>query len=112
MREAAPGTVDAAVDTVGVDEAVDVSLALINDRQRIVSTVAFARAKQDGFQIVGAANPKSGPFRAAARAKILWLAAQGKLTVPIGQTFPLSETPAAVRALQGAHAYGKLALVP
>lgn len=112
VRGAAPGPVDAAVDTVGVDEAVDVSLALIKDRQRIVSTVAFARAKQDGFQIVGAANPKSGPFRAAARARILSLAAQGNLTVPIGQTFPLSETPAAVRALQGAHPYGKLALVP
>jgi NADPH:quinone reductase len=112
VRDAAPAGVDAAIDTVGVDEAVDVSLALVSDRQRLVSTAAFARAKQDGFQIVGAANPNSGPFRAAARPKILALAGQGKLTVPIGQTFPLSEAPAAVQALQGAHPYGKLALVP
>jgi NADPH:quinone reductase len=112
VRDAAPDGVDAAIDTVGVDEAIDVSLALVPDRQRIVSIAAFARAKQDGFQTIGATNPSSGPFRAAARPKILELAAQGELTVPIGQTFPLSEARAAVRALQGAHPYGKLALAP
>jgi NADPH:quinone reductase len=112
VRDAAPDGVDAAIDTVGVDEAVDVSLALVSNRQRFVSTAAFARVKQDGFQVVGAANPLSGPFRATARPMILELAAQGKLTVPIAQTFPLSEAPAAVQALRGAHPYGKLALVP
>ena len=70
------------------------------------------RARPDGFQIVGAANPKSRPFRAAKRQAILELAAQGKLTVPIAQTFPLNHAPTAVRALQGPHPYGKLALVP
>jgi NADPH:quinone reductase len=111
VRNAAPDGIDAAIDTVGVDEAVDVSLALVSDPRRIVSTGAFARAKRDGFQIVGAANPKSGPFRGAARPKIIALAAQGELTVPVGQTFPFGEAPAAVRALQGAHPSGKLALV-
>jgi NADPH:quinone reductase len=111
VRDAAPDGIDAAIDTVGVDEAVDASLALVSDRRRVVSTAAFTRAKRDGFQIVGAANPKSGPFRAAARAKIIELAAQSKLTVPVGQTFPFSEARAAVRTLQGPHAYGKLALV-
>lgn len=111
VRRAAPGGVEAAIDTVGVDEAIDVSLALVSDRHRIVSTAAFGRVKRDGFQIVGAANPRSGPFRAAARKAILDLAARGKLTVPIGQTFPLSDAPRAVEALQGKHPYGKLALV-
>jgi NADPH:quinone reductase len=111
VREAAPDGIDAAIDTIGVDEAVDVSLTLVSDRRRIVSTAAFARARQEGFQIVGAANPRSGPFRAAARRSIIDLAAQGKLTVPIGQTFPLSEARRAVAALQGPHPYGKLALV-
>jgi NADPH:quinone reductase-like Zn-dependent oxidoreductase len=111
VRAAAPQGIDAVIDTVGVDEAVDVSLALVADRQRIVSTAAFARFKRDGFQIVGAVNPESGPFRAAARPKILALAARGMLTVPIGQTFPFGEALAAVRALQGPHPYGKLALV-
>ena len=112
VREAAPDGIDAAVDTVGVDEAIDVSLTLIPDRQRIVSTAGFARAKQDGFQIVGAANPRSGPFRARARPKILGLAAEGRLTVPIGQTFPLDDAPKAFEALIGRHPYGKLALIP
>jgi NADPH:quinone reductase len=112
VRGAAPGGVDAAIDTVGVDEAIEVSLALVADRHRIVSTAAFGRVKRDGFQIVGAANPRSGPFRAAARKAILDLAAQGRLTVPIGQTFPLSDAPRAVEALRGKHPYGKLALVP
>jgi NADPH:quinone reductase len=103
VREAAPDGVDAAIDTVGVDEAVDASLALVHDRQRIVTTAAFARAKRDRFQFVGAANPSSGPFRAAARQSILDLAADGKLTVPIAQTFPLSEARAAVQALRSAH---------
>jgi NADPH:quinone reductase len=111
VREAAPAGVDAAIDTVGVDEAVDVSLALVRDRRRIVSTAAFRRAKSDGFQIVGASNPNSAPFRAAVRGRILELAAHGELTVPIGQTFPLSQAPAAVEALRGEHPYGKLALV-
>ena len=112
VREAAPDGVDAAVDTVGVDEAIDTSLALVSDRRRIVSTAAFERAPKDGFQVVGAANPNSGPFRAAARRRIVDLAAQGKLTVPIGATFPLSQARRAVEALRGNHPYGKLALVP
>jgi NADPH2:quinone reductase len=111
IREAAPGGVDAVVDTVGVDEAVDVSLALVRDRQRIVTTAAFGRASKDGFVLIGAANPSSGPFRDAARRRILDLAAQDKLVVPIGQTFPFGEARRAVEALQAKHPYGKLALV-
>jgi len=111
VRELAAGRVDVAIDTVGVDEAVDASLALVPDRRRIVSTAAFGRAEQDGFQTVGAANPKSGPFRAAARHDILQLAEQGKLTVPVGAAFSFGEARRAVEALAGTHPYGKLALV-
>lgn len=112
VRKVAPEGVDAAVDTVGVDEAIDVSLALVSDRGRIVSTAAFGRAARDGFQTVGASNPNSGPFRAGARRAILDLAEQGKLIVPIAETFALSDTRRAVAALVGAHPHGKLALVP
>ena len=112
VRQVAPDGIDAAIDTVGFDEAVDVSLALVGDRGRIVSIAAFGRGGRDGFLVVGGSVPRSGPFRAAARRPLLALAAEGKLTVPIGQTFPLSEAPRAVQALQGKHPYGKLALVP
>lgn len=112
IREASPGGVDAAVDTVGVDEAIDASLAFVSNRRRIVSTAAFGRAARDGFQTIGAANPNSGPFRAAARQTILDLAEQGRLTVPIGGTFRLSDARRAVEALAGEHPHGKLALLP
>jgi NADPH:quinone reductase len=111
VRQTAPDGVDAAIDTVGVDDAIDVSLALVSDRRRIVSTAAFGRVKQDGFQVVGGSVPRSGPFRAAVRRSLLDLAAGGKLTVPIGQTFRFSDARRAVEALRGKHPYGKLALV-
>jgi hypothetical protein len=38
----------------------------VHYRHARCSTAAFARANKDGIQVVGAANPPSGPFRAAA----------------------------------------------
>jgi NADPH:quinone reductase len=110
VREAGGERVDAAIDTVGTDEAVDVSLELVADRRRVVTIAAFGRARQDGFPFVGRDNPKSQPFREAVRESILELAAAGKLTVPVGQTFPFDQAPVAVAALKGRHPYGKLAL--
>jgi len=111
VREAAPEGIAAALDTVGSDEAGDVSLALVADRKRVVTIVAASRAKADGYVFVGASNPESGPFRARARAGILRLARDGKLIVPIAQTFSFEQAPAAVTALTGPHPAGKLALV-
>jgi NADPH2:quinone reductase len=111
VREAAPEGIAAALDTVGSDEAGDVSLALVADRKRVVTIVAASRAKADGYVFVGASNPESGPFRARARAGILRLARDGKLVVPIAQTFSFEQAPAAVTALTKPHRAGKLALV-
>jgi len=111
IRSTAPGGIDAVVDTVGADSAVDASLAVVGDRRRFVTLAAFARAREDGFELVGAGNPRSAPFRAAARPRLLELAAAGELVVPIGETFPFREAPRAVAALRGRHPYGKLVLV-
>jgi NADPH2:quinone reductase len=111
VRRAAPEGVAAALDTTGSDQAIDVSLALVADRRRIVTTAAFGRATADGFRSIGAANPASGPFRAQARPRIIKQAAAGDLTVPIARTFPLSQAPAALTALRGPHPAGKLALL-
>jgi NADPH:quinone reductase len=110
-RAAAPGAFTAALDTVGSDEAIDVSLALVGDRQRIVTIAAPVRAKADHIILIGASNPASGPYRASQRARLLQLAADGHLEVPIGATFALDDAPAALSALMGRHPYGKLALV-
>ena len=93
VRAAAPEGIAAALDTVGSDEAGDVSLALVDDRKRVVTIAAAPRARADGYVFVGASNPESGPFRAGARSRILALAQAGELVVPMAQTFKFDEAP-------------------
>jgi NADPH:quinone reductase-like Zn-dependent oxidoreductase len=112
VRDLAPGGVAVALDAVGTDEAVDVSLALVADRQRIVTIAAKGRADADGFVALAGSMPRSARFRAAARARLVELAGTGRLVVPVARTFPLDEAPAAAAHLMGGHPGGKLALVP
>jgi NADPH:quinone reductase-like Zn-dependent oxidoreductase len=96
----------------GAGEAVDASLALVvPERRRIVTTTAFARAEADGFAFVGARNPDSAPYRARIRPHLLELAAAGRLSVPVGATFPFAQAPAAPARLTVPHPSGKLALL-
>jgi NADPH:quinone reductase-like Zn-dependent oxidoreductase len=110
VLQAAPDGLAAALDTVGSDEAVDVSLALLEGPQRLVSIAAFARAA-DGFVILAGGDPRSAHFRAEARARIIDLAAGGDLTVPMDRVFPFAQAPQAVTRLAGRHPSGKIALV-
>jgi NADPH2:quinone reductase len=57
VREASPDGVAAALDCVGTDEALDVSLALVEDRNRIVTIAAPARAVAEGFRSIAGAMP-------------------------------------------------------
>jgi NADPH:quinone reductase len=111
VRHAAPEGVAAVLDAVGSDEAVDTSLALLEDRKRFVTLVAFDRAATEGFVAIGLLNPDSGPFRAQARTRIVELAAAGDLTVPMARTFPFEEGREALALLAGPHPSGKLALL-
>jgi NADPH:quinone reductase len=111
VRAAAPEGIAAALDTVGSQEAGDVSLALVPDRKRVVTIAAAPRAEADGYIFVGASNPASGPFRARARSRILALAEAGDLIVPMAETFKFDDAPAAFAALTGPHPPGKLALI-
>jgi NADPH:quinone reductase len=111
VRAAAPEGIDAALDTVGSPEAGDVSLALVADRKRVVTIADGPRAKADGYVFVGASNPASGPFRARARSRILKLAQNGDLVVPMAETFAFADAPAAFAALTSPHPPGKIALV-
>jgi NADPH:quinone reductase-like Zn-dependent oxidoreductase len=112
VREAAPGGVAAALDCVGTDEAVDVSLALVADRARIVTIAAAARAQAEGFLAIGGSMPASKAFRDAARADLIRAAAEGRLSVPIARTYPLTDALTALELLRGQHPGGKLALIP
>jgi NADPH:quinone reductase len=104
--------VDAAIDCVGTDEAVDVSEDLVADRDRIVTIAAMPRARAEGFRFVGGAMPDSATFRDSARAGLVALAGSGELRMPSVRTFPFADAPDALRLLGSGHPGGKLALVP
>jgi NADPH:quinone reductase-like Zn-dependent oxidoreductase len=112
VREAAPEGIVAAIDTVGTDEAVDVSLALVDERKRIVTIAAQARARELGILAIGGGMPASAVFRDHVRSRLIRLAAEQKLVVPVAATFPLDDAMNALRLLSGQHPGGKLALVP
>jgi NADPH:quinone reductase-like Zn-dependent oxidoreductase len=112
VREAAPDGVAAALDSVGTDEAVDVSLELVADRSRVVTIAAFQRAQAEGFRVIGGMMPESAAFRDQARAGLIDLAGRGELVVPVARTFPLAEARAALELLATGHPGGKLALIP
>ena len=112
VRELAPDGIDVALDAIGSDEAVDVSLALVEDRRRIVTIAAKPRADAEGFVAIGGAMPASAAFRDAARARLIELAATGQLVVPVARTYRLVDAREALADLMGGHPGGKLALVP
>ncbi len=111
--EAAAGRpIAAAWDAVGTDEAIDVSLALVAERDRIVTIVSPQRAESDGILWIAGSRPASTRFRDIARAHVLELAASGVLEVPVARTFPLADAPEAVRFVMQGHPGGKVALLP
>jgi NADPH:quinone reductase len=114
VRKAAPQGVDAAFDLVGTDEAVDVSLELVADHDRIITIAAFGRAGSAGIKAIGG-GPGADPgteLRDAARLDLARLAGEGKLRVLVSQTFPLADVAEAHRAIMAGHTTGKIALIP
>lgn len=113
VREVASDGVDAAVDTVGTDEAVDTSLELVVDLDRIVSIAAFGRG-DSGITLIGG-GPGADPgteIRDAARLQLTQLVDDGSLSVLVARTFPLAEAADAHRLVADGHAGGKVALLP
>ena len=114
LRALAPGGVDAALDCVGTDEAVSASLALLDDPRRLATLVAFAPVLAAGGKALGA-GPGADPgtdFRNAARGRLIALAEDGRIEVPIAATVPLVQAADALGTLARDHPGGKLALVP
>lgn len=104
----------AAVDLVGSDEALDTSVALVEDRHRIASITGTARRVEAGIQVLG-----NGPgqdmgteIRMPARATLAQQAGAGELEVVIAETYPLEQAAQAHRAGIAGHAPGKLVLLP
>ncbi|QSE94524.1 NADP-dependent oxidoreductase [Rhodococcus pseudokoreensis] len=112
IRVLAPDGVDAVIDTAGSDEAIDVSVGLVRDRSRLVTTVPGPRAGEAGFRIVGALGPESMEPRKQARAALVDLAGSGDVRVRVARTYALSEAARAHADLRKPHAAGKFILLP
>lgn len=110
-REAGHGHIRAALDTVGTDEAIDVSLELVADRRRIITIVAAARAADEGFLAINGSQPESAAYRDSVRADLLALAGSGRLQVPVARTYRLEDAIDALTFLQDGHPGGKIALL-
>ena len=112
LRELAPGGIDAALDCVGTDEALTVSLAVVADPSRTVSIANSTRSAELGIRYIVGSDPDSYTYRNNQRQRILNLAAEGQLEVPVARTFALTEAAQAVELLRTGHPGGKLALIP
>lgn len=110
-RVRAIGQVDAALDLVGTDEALDTSVELVADRGRIATIAGFGRAAELGIAALTGADGGQA-IRDGSRAELIGLATAGKLKVTVDQTFPLDGAAEAHRYLQTGHAHGKVVLIP
>lgn len=115
-RGAAPNGIDAALDTVGTDEAIDVSLAVVPDPSRIATIVAFVRAQQSGIKALGG-NPDTASrgameIRDAARLRLTALVTEGSLDIPVSSSFRLADAADVHRQLAAGTIHGRAVLTP
>jgi len=113
VRALAPEGVDAALDLVGTDEAMDVSLALV-DRDRIATIANFARGPREGVKLLGGGPGADAgdALRAGARPELARLAGSGQLRVLVAATYPLDDAADAHRQIATGHTTGKIVLLP
>jgi NADPH:quinone reductase-like Zn-dependent oxidoreductase len=115
VRDLSPDGVDAALDLIGTDEAIDVSLALVSDRDRIATIAGFQRGGEAGIKLLGG-GPGADPgteIRDAARMQLVAAASAGELQVFVAGTYPLTAVADAHRDLkESRHGNGKLILIP
>ena len=114
VRQAAPTGVDAAVDAAGTDEALDVSLAVVDDPGRIASIVGSDRRNGTGIALLGYGPGQDPGFavREGARGRLVEMAGEGSLRVLVAATLPLTEAARAHEMLLSAHSPGKIVLLP
>lgn len=103
VRAVAPDGVTAALDGIG-GEALDVSVELVKDRNRIGTLVDFGRVEELGVRAIFSQ-------RSAARLQELAdLYAAGKLHIEVSRAFPLEAAADAHREVETGHVRGKVAL--
>ena len=109
LRDVAP-TPAAALDLTGTDEAIDASVALVEDRTRIITAANKAAANRHGLVAVAGLDPASANYRDAMRGPLLGLVAAGELTVPVSRTFAMTDAVDALGLVASGRAGGKVVL--
>ncbi|MGH8919226.1 MAG: zinc-binding dehydrogenase, partial [Acidimicrobiales bacterium] len=114
VRAVAPGGITAAADLVGTAEALDTSLELVADRDRIASIAGTEQRAAAGIKVLGYGPGQDAgtEVRSAARAGLATRAGAGELRVVLSAVYPLAEAAKAHQAGIAGHTPGKLVLVP
>ncbi|MFZ1994106.1 MAG: NADP-dependent oxidoreductase [Solirubrobacteraceae bacterium] len=107
IREAAPGGVDAFIDTVGGGY-VELALELGVAPNRIDTIADFSAPAKYGVKADGSAAGAS----AEVLAQLAALIAEGALEVPVAATYPLDQVRQAYTELERKHTRGKIVLMP
>jgi NADPH:quinone reductase-like Zn-dependent oxidoreductase len=107
IRAAAPGGVDAFIDTFG-NGYVHLALGLGVAKDRINTIIDFAAAARTGVRTEGMA----GSANAEVLGELTKLVATGELDVPVAATYPLTDVRAAYRQLMLRRTRGKIVLLP
>ncbi|MEU1506393.1 NADP-dependent oxidoreductase [Kitasatospora sp. NPDC005748] len=105
VRAVAPQGVDAAFDAAGRG-ALEASVELVSDRDRIGTIVDFPTAARLGLRML------RGPRTAARLAELVELWEAGGLRLEIADTFPLERAAEAHRMVGTGHVRGKVVLTP
>lgn len=117
VRAASPSPVTVALDCAGTDEAIETSLALVPDRDRIATIVRGPDAADFGIRAFSGGSPvplteQELAWRAEALEKTVELLASGDFTIELGPELPLAEAARAHELMESGAASGKIILVP
>ncbi|GAA4182024.1 NADP-dependent oxidoreductase [Gryllotalpicola koreensis] len=117
VRAAASQGIDVVLEAAGTQEALDVSLALVDDRTRIVEIVVPGWAAEYGVTVFsgglpGSITPEVSALRDEAIPYTAALIAEGRFEVELAQSFPLAEAARAHELIETGHPGGKIVLNP
>ncbi|MDQ7879981.1 NADP-dependent oxidoreductase [Microbacterium sp. QXD-8] len=116
VREVAPHGVTVAIDAAGTDEALQTSIELAPDRQRVATLVRGRDAAGLGIRAFSGGSPlpltaQQQRWRTEAVAVAIALMAAERFSVELGPSFALADAADAHRAIE-AGVDGKITLVP